>query len=403
MAINTPDDINDLMGLFESDEGITTQNNTGVGGTPSDVNLWRNQKLLPPPQNLIQSTDTTMPAFLASPTPNLSPAVSFDGLDDLLKTLTGNFFFLASHTVAMVVKFPPTLPLVNPVTLAHITGVVQGGEVLRIMPSGNLELQNEAGTSIAASATVNVGWQLDTWSVVLWTIDASSPPNQMAGLRIDTLLASTGFFLFPNNIAAPNGFSLASFEDGTESADIEVASVIMYKRVLDGTEIDDLESYLIDKYFTIAPPPPPPPPPVAPTLAARSGLGFKQKEARFTDLDLDFTANPVTGDLARKLDDEAVKRAVRNLIQLNRYEKPFHPEIDAGVRALLFEVITPATAVLLQRRIIELLQHYEPRVELILVDVVDRHEENLYDVSIEFRVVNRDDGVIVNLSLARLR
>ena len=179
--------------------------------------------------------------------------------------------------------------------------------------------------------------------------------------------------------------------------------MVLYKRKLSGTEIVDLENFLIDKYFVIAPPPPPPPPPVVPTLAARSGLGFKQKEARFSDLDLDFTANPVTGDLARKLDDEAVKRAVRNLIQLNRYEKPFHPEIDAGVRALLFEVITPATAVLLQRRIIELLQHYEPRVELILVDVVDRHEENLYDVSIEFRVVNRDDGVVVNLSLARLR
>ena len=103
------------------------------------------------------------------------------------------------------------------------------------------------------------------------------------------------------------------------------------------------------------------------------------------------------------LDDEAVKRAVRNLIQLNRYEKPFHPEIDPGVRGLLFEIITPATAVLLQRRIVEVIQQHEPRIELLTVDVLDQIDQNQYDVTIQFRVVNRDEGVVVNLSLTRLR
>ncbi len=398
MAINNPDDINDLLGLFESDAGITTQNNIGVGGGPLDVNLWVNQKLLAPPQNLIQSTDTTMPAFLSTATPNISPAVSFDGVDDLLKTLTGNFFFLASHTVAMVVKFPPTLPLIDPVTLVHVTGFGQGGEVLRIMPSGDLQIQNQLGTSVPVTVAVNSGWQLDTWSVVVWTVDATGTP--FFDLRIDQIPLNSGFSAL---IDSPNGLSVASFEDGTESADIEVASVVVYKRKLSGIEIVDLENFLIDKYFVVAPPPPPPPPPVLPTLPPRSGIGFKAKTPRFSDLDLDFVANPITGDLSRKLDEEAVKRALRNLIQLNRYDKPFHPEIDPGVTSLLFELINPATAVLLQRRIVEIVNHYEPRVELLAVNVEDQHEENLYNVSIEFRVVNEDNSIVVNFSLTRLR
>lgn len=402
MAINNPDDINDLLGLFESDAGITTQNNLGVGGSPQDVNLWVNQKLLAPPQNLIQSLDTTMPAFLATATPNLTPAVSFDGVDDLLKTFTGSFLFLASHTVAMVVKFPPTAPSVNPITLSHVTGFSPGGEVLRITTAGNLELQTESGAA-AVSVPEGSGWTFDTWSIVVWTIDPFVL-NQSADLRIDQVTLGNGFFLFPTtNIAAPNGLSIASFEDGTESADIEVASVVVYKRKLSPIEIIDLEDFLIDKYFTIAPPPPPPPPAVLPTLPPRSGIGFKAKTPRFADLDLDFVANPITGDLSRKLDEEAVKRALRNLIQLNRYEKPFHPEIDPGVTSLLFELINPATAVLLQRRIVEIVNHYEPRVELLAVNVEDQHEENLYNVSIEFRVVNEDNSIVVNFSLTRLR
>lgn len=134
-----------------------------------------------------------------------------------------------------------------------------------------------------------------------------------------------------------------------------------------------------------------------------SGLGLKKKDHRYIDLDMDFVANPITGAVPRKFDEEAVKRAVRNLVQLARYEKPFHPEIDSGIRGLLFELVTPAVAVLLQRRITEALNQYEPRAELIDVNVVDRHEQNLYNITIAFRVANRDEPIVVNLSLTRLR
>lgn len=402
MAITNPDQINDLVGSFVSNAGIITQNNIGIGGSPADVNFWTNQKLIAPPANLLQSVATLgnnlMPAFKLFATPNLSSAVSFDGTNDLLKTLS-SFFFLGSHTVALVVKFPSSLPA-STVAIAHTTGFGLGGEILRITPAGDLEIQDEAGLYAGAvSVPVGGGWDLNTWSVVLWTVDAAIfPPNELINLRVDGVP-----FAGLINVSPPNGFSLGSRENGTESADVEIAAVVIYKRKLAATEIADLESFLIDKYFTIVPPPPPPPPQPPPVLAPRSGVGLKRKAFRYTDLDLDFSPNPITGAVQRKVDDEAVKRSIRNLMFLNRYEKPFHPNIHSGIRGLLFELVTPATAVILQRKIIETLNTYEPRAELIRVDVTDRHEENRYDVEIEFRILNREEPFNLVLSLERLR
>ena len=61
----------------------------------------------------------------------------------------------------------------------------------------------------------------------------------------------------------------------------------------------------------------------------------------FKDLNLDFQQNSATKDIQKIEDVESVKRSVRNLINLNHYEKPFHPEIGSNLRGMLFENITP--------------------------------------------------------------
>ena len=57
----------------------------------------------------------------------------------------------------------------------------------------------------------------------------------------------------------------------------------------------------------------------------------------YSDLNLNFTKNPATNDVARLTDVEAVRRSVRNLILTNEFERPFHPEIGSSIRGLLFE------------------------------------------------------------------
>ena len=61
----------------------------------------------------------------------------------------------------------------------------------------------------------------------------------------------------------------------------------------------------------------------------------KRSNRIYKDLNMSFTKNPATKDVARLTDVEAVKRSVRNLILTNRFERPFHPEIGSSVRDLL--------------------------------------------------------------------
>ena len=123
----------------------------------------------------------------------------------------------------------------------------------------------------------------------------------------------------------------------------------------------------------------------------------------FRDLDLDFTRNAVTNDVNVVEDVVAVKRALRNLIQTNFYERPFQPELGCGVRELLFEPFTPMTKVFLERKIEEVLINYEPRAQLQNVDVDDDQDGNRLVVSIYFYVVGVPGPQVVETFLQRVR
>ena len=114
----------------------------------------------------------------------------------------------------------------------------------------------------------------------------------------------------------------------------------------------------------------------------------------FKDLNLNFNANAVTKDITKLTDVEAIKRSVKNLVQLNHYEKPFHPEIGSNVRATLFENMTPITAAVLTRQIEDVIRDYEPRVELSRVGSIPNIDANRYDVRIEFFIVNAPGELI---------
>ena len=123
----------------------------------------------------------------------------------------------------------------------------------------------------------------------------------------------------------------------------------------------------------------------------------------YSDLNLNFTRNPATGDVARLTDIEAVKRSVRNLVLTNQFERPFHPEIGSSVRALLFENVTPLNAILLEDRIREVIINFEDRAEITSVRVIDDADRNGYRVIINFQVLNSVENVTITELLQRLR
>ena len=130
----------------------------------------------------------------------------------------------------------------------------------------------------------------------------------------------------------------------------------------------------------------------------------KRSVKLFKDLNLNFNKNIITSDIAKLTDVEAIKRSVRNLVQLNHYEKPFHPEIGSNVRATLFENMTPITAAVLTRQIEDVIRDYEPRVELSRVDSIPNIDANRYDVRIEFFIINAPSELIaLDTILERVR
>ena len=123
----------------------------------------------------------------------------------------------------------------------------------------------------------------------------------------------------------------------------------------------------------------------------------------YKDLDLDFGRNIVTNDVNKLTDVESVKRSVRNLINTNHFERPFHPEIGGNVRALLFEPMTPLTALNLQRKIEEVLTNFEPRAKITQILADPDIDRNGYRLEIKFYVIGIQNPITVETFLERLR
>jgi len=124
---------------------------------------------------------------------------------------------------------------------------------------------------------------------------------------------------------------------------------------------------------------------------------------RYVDIDFDFQAHPVSGDLVIKKNEEAIKKSVKSLILTNKYERPFQPSINGRVRQLLFENMTPVTGVNLRSNIEDVLQQHEPRIDVLAVDVMQNEDMNSLEVTIEFAIKNQPDVVTLTTVLERNR
>ena len=124
----------------------------------------------------------------------------------------------------------------------------------------------------------------------------------------------------------------------------------------------------------------------------------------FSDLNLNFTRNPATKDVAKLYDIEAVKRSVRNWINTNEGERPFQPTLGSGIRALLFENMSPLIETLIKDRIAETINVYEPRALLTNILIQGDIDRNEYMCTISFKVINTTaDPVTITEFLQRLR
>ena len=124
---------------------------------------------------------------------------------------------------------------------------------------------------------------------------------------------------------------------------------------------------------------------------------------RYKDLDLDFIAHPVTGDVVQKVNKASIKQSVKNLILMGRFDKPFQPEINAKIRNLLFEPDTPLTKIEMRKSIFNILRRYEPRIKLLNVSVLFNISDNSYGITIKYQIINQPDVENLSIQMERLR
>jgi uncharacterized protein len=124
---------------------------------------------------------------------------------------------------------------------------------------------------------------------------------------------------------------------------------------------------------------------------------------KFTDIDLDFDANPITKDVQKKVDAEAIGTSIRNLLSTSHYERLFNPDIGCNLKRYLFEPIDDITTNNIQEEIVKTIKNYERRVELMGVNVVPQYDLNAYEISVKFFTKNDPLPITISFFLERVR
>ncbi len=110
----------------------------------------------------------------------------------------------------------------------------------------------------------------------------------------------------------------------------------------------------------------------------------------FKDISMSFGSNPLTDDLIALKNENAIARSVKNIVMTLPGEKPFAPNFGSRVSALLFENMDEITSSLIVDEIRTSIANYEPRVELLTLEVIPDFEGNSYDVTIIYDIIGAD-------------
>lgn len=131
---------------------------------------------------------------------------------------------------------------------------------------------------------------------------------------------------------------------------------------------------------------------------------LRLRPREYTDIDLSFVPNPLTGDIGKLTNFNAVKNSIKNIIMTATAEKFFLPEFGSRVTGILFEQMDGITLNTLKEEIKFAIRAFEPRVNLAEVLTRYSEEENTVDISIRFSLKN-DPGRIINFEfvLERIR
>lgn len=123
----------------------------------------------------------------------------------------------------------------------------------------------------------------------------------------------------------------------------------------------------------------------------------------YSDFLTDLNPHPVSGDIVRFVNENAVIRSIKNLIQTDRGERRYHPTIGSDIRKMLFEPMSSAAAEMISQFIQDTIDKHEPRAKVLYVSVIPNYDKNLYTIQCQIMVINKQEPVSFNVTLQRVR
>ena len=119
-------------------------------------------------------------------------------------------------------------------------------------------------------------------------------------------------------------------------------------------------------------------------------MASTRRSRAFKDISLSFVPHPITKDLPVLVNERAIARSVRNLVETIPTERFFNPDLGSEVRNTLFDFCDYGTASIIAQQIEEVVLNYEQRVANLSVEVFPRPDDNTFEVTIAFDIVGQD-------------
>ena len=121
-------------------------------------------------------------------------------------------------------------------------------------------------------------------------------------------------------------------------------------------------------------------------------MAIQRKSRAFKDISLSFTPHPVTKDLPVLINERAIVRSVRNLVETIPTERFFDSLLGTDVRESLFDNYTRGQVVIIEDQVRETLKRFEPRVDNVGVDVDANPDDNNLNVKVFFDIVGLESA-----------
>ena len=119
-------------------------------------------------------------------------------------------------------------------------------------------------------------------------------------------------------------------------------------------------------------------------------MAINRKSRAFKDISLSFSPHPVTKDLPVLINERAVIRSVRNLVETIPTERYFNSILGTDIRDTLFTNFDRAEVMMIEDQIRETLGNFEPRVSNVGATVRARPDDNNLDISVFFDINGLD-------------